>query len=207
MVRLALVLGLWLGWAQMVAATSLAFDFTARIDFATLRPAAQSAKVPVGGTLHGRMTYSLTPSQRFGGDHLFDPGLESFTIWTDQGYRRTFDNRVTGIASTGGTDILYAQSFLSEDPNGWHLALNIAAKDWFKGRTDLPLTFPDTFEYAYLEVYKTDEGNRPQSIDATILSISPVAAVPVPPALGLLASALILTLGLGRARRRRPATA
>lgn len=175
------------------------FDIVARIDSAFLRPSSDRIKVPIGGNLRARMTYSFPPSQQFGGDYYFTSGLETLSIATDAGFALTLDNRVTSISSSTNRDTFIAQSFVSEDPNGWNMVFEVAAKDWLGGQTDLPALFPLTFESAYISAYFLDEFDIIQSVEATILSIQPAREQPVPvpvPASGAFLGILGLFAGI-----------
>lgn len=185
------------GWA-----TTWEFDILARIDSSFLRPNSVSFKVPVGSTLKGRMTYSLPASQQFGGDYLYNGGLETLSVSTDQGFSLNLSNRVVSIASQGGTDYFSAQSFISEDPNGWNLVFNLITTGWLAGQIALPTRFPTNFSSAYISAYFLDELDIVQSVEASILSINPVgdavAPIPVPPA-GILLGGLMI-LGVFRSK-------
>lgn len=199
----------WLCWMQAAAASQLSFDIVARIDSAGLISASETAKLPVGGTLYGRMTYSDDPVRRSGNTHTYTAGTETLRFWTDEGYERSFGNVLTDFGSSGASDFFYAASFVSEDPNGWNLFVDILATDWLLGRTTLPTAFPSSFDTAYVSAYKTDQGDWIETFEASILSITPtVTSVPAPPAMLLLLSALT-TCYLGRSalQRRRRRTA
>ena len=187
---------------SLSAAATYTANVSARIDNAFLRNPSDNAKVVQGGALNLEMTYSFPPSRQFGGDYLYNPGLESLTLTTPQGFSLSLDNRVVSIASIGTTDFFTAQSFLSEDPNGWNLVLDITATGWRDGDISLPATFPSRFASAYISAYFLDEFDVIQSIDATVQSISP-AAVPLPTTGALLVSAAGLALW---SRRKKAAT-
>ncbi|MDW3223644.1 MAG: hypothetical protein R8G34_12305 [Paracoccaceae bacterium] len=106
------------------------FDIVARIESAFLRPAEDTVKTPVGGMLRARMTYSFPPSQQFGGDYIYAPGLETLSISTDAGFSLVLDNQVTSISSINDNDTFIAQSFVSEDPNGWNMVFEMSATAW-----------------------------------------------------------------------------
>ncbi|WP_282063182.1 hypothetical protein [Roseobacter litoralis] len=177
----------------LCSATTYTFDITARVDGAFLRNPSENAQVVKGGDLNVRVTYSIPPSQQFGSDYFYNPGLETLTLTTPQGYRLVLNNRLVSIASIGTTDFFTVQSFLSEDPNGWNFAMDIIATGWRNGDTSLPTAFPSSFDSAFLSAYFLDEGDTIQGIDATIISISP-AIVPLPATGTLLVSAAMLTL-------------
>ncbi|MFK7868595.1 MAG: hypothetical protein AB8B58_05070 [Roseobacter sp.] len=190
-------------WMQPAAASQLSFDIVARIDSAGLISPSETAKLPVDGTLYGRMTYSDTPSRRIGNTHYFGAGAETLRFWTDEGYERAFGNALVDYGSLPDRDFFYAASFVSEDPNGWNLFIDVLATDWLLGRDTLPIAFPDSFETAYISAYKTDEGDQIETFEATILSITPtVTTVPAPPA-GMLLLTAFGTVFLGRRYRRR----
>lgn len=193
-----------LAFVQSAIASTREFDVVARVDSAFLRIPQQDALVPDGALLKGRFTLSDPPSQQFGGDYLYDPGLEVFEISTEAGFSLQLDNRVVSVATGGGTDFLTVQSFVSEDPNGWNMFMDLSAIGWRNGDTTLPTFFPDTFESAFISAYFLDEFDTIQSIDATVLSVSPsVATTPVPsPSSGLLMAGGVL-MGLVFARNRR----
>lgn len=176
------------------------FDIVARIDSAFLRDPVEDAAVVDGDLLKGRMSYSDPPSAQFGNDYVYAPGLETLSIATDAGFDLHLSAQVVSIASIGGTDFFVAQSFQSEDPNGWNMVFDIIATGWRGGDTSLPTYFPDSFDTAYISAYFLDEFDVIQSIEATILSVTPV---PV----SLPASGLLLAGALGlafRQRRRQP---
>ncbi|ABG33363.1 hypothetical protein CEP88_08830 [Roseobacter denitrificans] len=184
----SIALALFAFSTTLCSATTYTFDVTARVDGAFLRNPAENAQVVKGGDLNVRMTYSFPPSRQFGGDYLYNPGLETLTLTTPQGYRLVLDNRLVSIASIGTTDFFTVQSFLSEDPNGWNFAMDINATGWRNGDTSLPTMFPSTFDSAFLTAYFLDEQDQIQGIDATILSVTP-ATVPLPASGLLFASA------------------
>ena len=193
------------------SSASMVFDIVARIDGAFLRGAGETAKVPVGGVLNGKMTYSFPPSQQFGSDYHYSPGLETLSISTPGGFSLTLDNRVTHLYSDSVLDVFLAQSFISEDPNGWNMLFEVNTTGWLGGKTDLPTAFPDSFDSAYIQAYFTDEGDWVQTVEATILSIKPegesVSVVPLPPAGALLGGMVIIVFGRAHYRRRRTSTA
>lgn len=187
--------------ATLCSAATYTFDVAARIDNAFLRNPSENAQVLQGGDLNVRMTYSFPPSRQSGGDYFYNPGLETLTLTTPQGYSLTLDNRVVSIASIGTTDYFAAQSFVTEDPNGWNFAMDIIATGWRNGDTSLPTMFPSTFDSAFLAAYFLDGADTIQEINATILSVNP-APVPLPSAGLLLASAGLLAAWRHRKRRR-----
>ncbi|WP_299968074.1 hypothetical protein [uncultured Roseobacter sp.] len=192
---------LCLALPQMAAATTFTFDITARIDSAFLRDPAQDALVEDGALLQGRLTYSDPPSQQFGSDYFYNIGLERFEISTPTGFGLSLSNRIVSIAAIGNTDFFSAQSFVSEDPNGWNMMLDLIADDWRGGATTLPAAFPGSFRSGWISAYFLDEFDIIQSVDATVLSITP-APIPLPASGLLLAGGLLLALRL--ARRRQP---
>jgi hypothetical protein len=187
-------------WAQAASSATYAFDILGRDGR--------------GDPIHASMSYSTPPARRVGNDHFYHPGQETLRVWNDKGFDLTLSNLVTGFGSFVGSggfpgfDFFYAQSFLSEGPNEWHILIDIrTAPGWLDGRGDLPEAFPRTFTSAYFEAFKTDEYERIESHDAIIVSVSPAtAAVPLPPS-ALLTCSVLLAMGLYRRagrRQRRP---
>ena len=174
-------------WAQGASSATYAFDILGRDGS--------------GDPIHASMSYSTPPTRRVGNDHFYNPGQETLRVWNDKGFDLTLSNVVTGFGSftgSGGTsrfDFFYAQSFLSEGPNEWHIVIDIrTAPGWLDGRGELPEVFPRSFLSAYFEAYKTDEYERIEGYDATIVSVT-AAAVPLPPS-ALLMGSVLLAMGL-----------
>ena len=153
------------------------FEFSATIDASYLNTS-NDPLAPVGSTLFGTFSYNLDAFTQFGPSYYFDPGAADLSVSTNEGFELMLNNRVTNVAPGNPTDSFTVQSFVSEDPNGWHIVLDLLGPDFLGGSTDLPTEFPDTFDYAYVSVYFTDEFDWVRSIDATITSIGPVQAQP-----------------------------
>ncbi|WP_187428532.1 hypothetical protein ROLI_044600 [Roseobacter fucihabitans] len=189
-----------LSFVNTAWAATFDFDVVARIDSAFLRPASQDAKVPIGGTLFGRMTYSFPPSRQSGNSYEYNSGLETLSISTQEGFSLTLDNRFTVVSSVNNQDNFIAQSFISEDPNGWNMIFEILTIGWLGGATELPSRFPTTFDTGYISAYFLDELDVIQSVEASILSITPVTGpvtpVPIPPTFVLMGT--LMLIGLGR---------
>jgi len=152
----------------------LLFEFSATITSSFLTTF-NDPLAPVGSTLHGSFSYNLDTVSQFGSSYYFDPGTADLSVFTDEGFDLMLDNRVTNVAPGDTTDGFTVQSFVSEDPNGWHIVLDLMAPDFLGGSTDLPTQFLDSFDSAYVSVYFTDEFDWVRSIDATITSIAPEA--------------------------------
>lgn len=155
------------------------FEFSATIDSSYLTTS-NDPLAPEGSTLYGTFSYNQDAFVQFGPAYYFDPGAADLSVYTDEGFELMLDNRVTNVAPGDTTDSFSVQSFVSEDPNGWHIVLDLLAPDFLGGSTDLPTEFPDSFDDAYVSVYFTDEFDWVRVIDATITSIGPAEAQPIP---------------------------
>jgi hypothetical protein len=72
---------------------------------------------------------------------------------------------------------------------------------WLDGSQDLPSTFPENPNNAWITLYFTDEGDWVRNVEASILTIAPGIPIPEPGAGLLLATAAGLAGWSRRARR------
>ncbi|WP_299648558.1 hypothetical protein [uncultured Tateyamaria sp.] len=150
------------------------FEFTATIDSSYLTTF-NDVLAPVGSTLYGTFSYDQDVGTQSGASHYFDAGAFELSVYTDEGFELSLFNRVTNVAPTDSGDSFTVQSYISEAPNDWHIVVDLFAQDFLNGSNDLPTSFPDAYDFAYVQVYFTDEFEWVQSIEATIETIVPVA--------------------------------
>jgi hypothetical protein len=192
--------------SSTVGAAPLLFDYVAHVDSSD-RPGA-----PAGTLLSGRFGYD--PEQiryQVGGDYFPEFSSAPMTARGSAGFSLSMDAQVIVVvpdfptAGGGAIDNLILQSFVGESPNDWHMVLEfrepVGVQPWLGGSNALPTTFPDTLTAPWLQIYFTDEYDWVRTIDATLLSVSPAAPVPLPAAAFLFAPAMLL-LGAIAARRR-----
>jgi len=131
-------------------------------------------RAPHGSTLYGLFTYDEDIAVKIGGDYYFQPGETFFSVYTDEGFSLNLSNRVTAVAPTSLGDYVTVQSFVSEEPNGWNMFVDLFALDWLGGLSALPTSFDTSFATAYVSLYFTDEGNWLRTIEAQIETIAAV---------------------------------
>ena len=196
MYRTCALLALFLSTAGIAA--PLSFDYVAHID-ASDRPGA-----PQGTLLTGTFTYDPDATGQSGDINYFpDLGTAYLTARGEAGFFLSMETRVIVVAPGDVNDTMTMQSFLSEDPNGWNMVYDLiepgGPDGWLQGDSSLPDEFPLNPVDGFISLYFTDEGDWVRTVDATILSITPSAVVPVPAALWLFASAVV---AVGWSRRR-----
>jgi hypothetical protein len=173
-------------------AAPLSFDYVAFIDSSD-RPGA-----PTGTLLTGRFSYDPAASDRRGDVNYYpELGTAFLTARGEAGFFLSMETRVIVVAPGDVDDTMTMQSFVSEDPNGWNMVFDFiepgGTDGWLQGDSSLPDAFPENPVDGFISLYFTDEGDWTRTVDATILSVTPSAVVPLPAGLWLLLSALVVT--------------
>ncbi|MEM9058747.1 MAG: hypothetical protein AAGD86_14815 [Pseudomonadota bacterium] len=194
--KVLLLLSLVYSGASLAA--PIRFDYVAHID-ASDRPGA-----PTGTLLTGSFTYDPAVTDDFGGGNYFpDLGTAQLTARGEAGFFLSMATRVISVTPGAVNDTMTLQSFVSEDPNGWNMVFDFIEPGgddgWLQGDSSLPEAFPEMPVNGFIALYFTDEGNFVRTVDATILSVTRSAVVPLPAGVWLLLSGLAL---LAAPRRR-----
>jgi hypothetical protein len=177
---------------SIVHAAPLYFDYTATVDSSD-RPGA-----PTGSLLTGRFGYDPDRiARQIGASNYYpEPGSAPMTARGSNGFFLSLDAGVVVVTAGSVDDTMTIQSFVSESANDWHMVFDFIEpggdNGWLKGSNELPSEFPDPLDDAFLSIYFTDDFEWVRTLDATLVSVTPVSAVPIPATLVLFLQGVIL---------------
>jgi len=186
------LLTLLLTQSAITNSTPLYFDYVAHVDSSD-RPGA-----PSGSQLTGRFGYDPEQiSRQVGlGDYYPERFTAPMIARGSNGFFLELDAQVIVVAPGATEDNMVIQSFVSEHANDWHMVFDFweagGEDGWLQGNSSLPTQFPDPLNAPFLSIYFTDDFEWIRTLDATILSVTPAAIVPLPSAVILFCQSLLI---------------
>ena len=183
---------------RVVNSEPLYFDYVAHVD------SSDRLGAPTGSLLTGQFSYDPAAIMRQVGPSHYYPEIGSAKMVArgSDGFFLSLDVRAINVTAGSVNDTMTIQSFVSESANDWHMVFDFiepgGTDGWLKGNNNLPSLFPETLVDSFISIYFTDEYDWVRTVDASIISVSPLMVIPLPPAMWIFSSGLIALIGLAR---------